>query len=83
MGDVLICTAFLSYSGPFNQEYRHIMRKIWEHDLDQRKIPYTDELNVTGMMIDEATVTEIFIKFFYFTSKCKKILSLVNCCGDV
>ncbi|XP_055341393.1 dynein axonemal heavy chain 8-like isoform X2 [Paramacrobiotus metropolitanus] len=56
VGDVLICTAFLSYAGPFNQEFRQILRRQWQKDIEVRKIPLSDDLNITTMLIDEATI---------------------------
>ena len=56
MGDVLLCTGFLSYSGPFNQEFRDMLMGKWQKDTKSRKIPFTANLNVTGMLVDAATV---------------------------
>ncbi|KAI3387946.1 hypothetical protein SNEBB_000651 [Seison nebaliae] len=57
-GDVLLCTGFLSYFGPFNQEYRHILRQSWNKDLKQRKIPLSPDLNVVGMLVESTTIGE-------------------------
>ena len=56
VGDVLVTTAFLSYAGPFNQEYRNKMMLTWYKNLDARKVPYTQELDVTTWLVDNATV---------------------------
>ena len=56
VGDVLLCTGFLSYSGPFNQEFRDMLMGKWQKDMKSRKIPFTANLNVTGMLVDAATV---------------------------
>lgn len=42
VGDVLLATGFLSYSGPFNQEFRTLMIKNWKRELIQNKIPFSD-----------------------------------------
>ncbi|XP_015771206.1 PREDICTED: LOW QUALITY PROTEIN: dynein heavy chain 5, axonemal-like [Acropora digitifera] len=58
VGDVLLCTGFLSYSGPFNQEFRDMLMSKWQKDMKTRKIPFTANLNVTAMLVDAATVGE-------------------------
>lgn len=58
VGDILMCTAFLSYSGPFNQDFRSLLNKQWTKELKTRKIPYTANLNVTGMLTDPTTIAE-------------------------
>ncbi|XP_044176214.1 LOW QUALITY PROTEIN: dynein axonemal heavy chain 5-like [Acropora millepora] len=58
VGDVLLCTGFLSYSGPFNQEFRDMLISKWQKDMKTRKIPFTANLNVTAMLVDAATVGE-------------------------
>eukprot|EP00117_Sycon_ciliatum_P048716 scpid847/ scgid34643/ Dynein heavy chain 5, axonemal; Axonemal beta dynein heavy chain 5; Ciliary dynein heavy chain 5 len=58
VGDVLLCTGFLSYSGPFNQEFRDLLLDDWKKELKTRGIPFTGSLDVTGMLVDSATVGE-------------------------
>ena len=58
VGDVLLATGFLSYSGPFNQEFRTLLMKGWEKELRKRDIPFTKELNITAMLVDNATIGE-------------------------
>lgn len=58
-GDVLVTTAFLSYAGPFNQEYRTKMMITWYKMMDTRKVPYTQELDVTTWLVDNATVSHM------------------------
>ena len=42
VGDVLLCTGFLSYCGPFNQEFRSLLNKSWKKEMMAVKIPFTD-----------------------------------------
>ncbi|KAK3576985.1 hypothetical protein CHS0354_005992 [Potamilus streckersoni] len=58
VGDVLICTGFLSYCGPFNNEFRNILLKNWKKEMSQAKIPFSDDLNIVGMLVDNATISE-------------------------
>lgn len=57
-GDVLLATAFLSYSGPFNQEFRNLLMNDWKRELKQRHIPFGNNLNLTDLLIDAPTVGE-------------------------
>ena len=58
VGDVLVCTAFLSYSGPFNQSFRTLMINDWKKDLVKRHIPSTDDLDIIGLLVDNTTIGE-------------------------
>lgn len=58
VGDVLLATGFLSYSGPFNQEYRNLLMSGWEKQLSSRNIPFSQDLNITSMLVDNATIGE-------------------------
>ena len=56
VGDVLLCTGFLSYSGPFNQEFRNKLLQTWRKEMRTRRIPYTENLNLIEALVDNATV---------------------------
>uniref|UniRef100_A0A3B3QA27 Dynein axonemal heavy chain 5 n=1 Tax=Paramormyrops kingsleyae TaxID=1676925 RepID=A0A3B3QA27_9TELE len=58
VGDVLLATAFLSYSGPFNQEFRNLLLTDWQREMRTRQIPFGNNLNLTDMLIDAPTVSE-------------------------
>ncbi|XP_078395203.1 dynein axonemal heavy chain 5 [Cetorhinus maximus] len=58
VGDVLLATAFLSYSGPFNQEFRNLLLRDWEKEMKTRKIPFASNLNLTEMLVDIPTIGE-------------------------
>ncbi|XP_072317021.1 dynein axonemal heavy chain 5 [Eucyclogobius newberryi] len=58
VGDILLATAFLSYSGPFNQEFRNLLMYDWKRELKQRHIPFGNNLNLTDLLIDAPTVSE-------------------------
>ena len=58
VGDALMLTGFLSYAGPFNQEFRSRILGNWKKELSDRKVPYSAELHVTGALVDQATISE-------------------------
>lgn len=58
VGDVLIATGFLSYCGPYNQDYRTTLLKFWMQILKDKKIPYTMTVNIISMLVDNATISE-------------------------
>mgnify|MGYP006897140166 CR=1 FL=1 len=58
VGDILFCTGFLSYQGPFNQDFRLLLAKDWQKALTERNIPFTRTLNVTEYLSDVTMVSE-------------------------
>ncbi|KAL0851104.1 hypothetical protein ABMA28_006975, partial [Loxostege sticticalis] len=56
VGDILLLTGFLSYSGPFNQEFRNHLIGCWLAELLKRKIPVSMNLNITDQLTDTATI---------------------------
>ncbi|NWX18802.1 DYH8 protein, partial [Aegotheles bennettii] len=59
VGDVLLCTGFLSYCGPFNQIFRKLLLKdLWEAEMRAHKIPFSENLNLISMLVDPPTISE-------------------------
>uniref|UniRef100_A0A8C0B3E1 Dynein axonemal heavy chain 8 n=1 Tax=Buteo japonicus TaxID=224669 RepID=A0A8C0B3E1_9AVES len=59
VGDVLLCTGFLSYCGPFNQNFRKLLIKdLWEAEMRAHKIPFSENLNLISMLVDLPTISE-------------------------
>ncbi|XP_033349446.1 dynein heavy chain 5, axonemal isoform X1 [Bombus vosnesenskii] len=58
VGDVLLATGFLSYCGPYNQQYRASLVSSWMNILATKSIPFTKNLNITNMLVDSATMSE-------------------------
>ncbi|XP_061847250.1 dynein axonemal heavy chain 8 isoform X2 [Colius striatus] len=59
VGDVLLCTGFLSYCGPFNQNFRKLLLKdLWEAEMRAHKIPFSENLNLISMLVDPPTISE-------------------------
>ena len=68
VGDVMVATAFLSYSGPFNQDFRLLLNKNWMKELKSRKIPFTANINISELLVDQTTVSSR--GFFFFLVRC-------------
>ncbi|KAL1516507.1 hypothetical protein ABEB36_000416 [Hypothenemus hampei] len=58
IGDVVLLTGFLGYTGPFNQEFRVTMQQTWLKALTRRRIPVTPSLNIIDSLTDIATIGE-------------------------
>lgn len=58
VGDIVLATAFLSYSGPFNQVFRQQLLNEWRAELKKLKIPFTDDLDVIGLLVEPTVVGE-------------------------
>lgn len=58
VGDVLLATGFLSYCGPYNQEFRANLIKTWMTILREKEIPFTLNLNITNMLVESSTISE-------------------------
>ena len=46
-GDVIICSAFLTYCGFFDQLYRNLLLTTWKHYLDKYGLKYKKELSIS------------------------------------
>ncbi len=58
IGNAIFVTAFLSYCGPFNQEFRQRMLNEWQKQIQQRLIPFSENFYIIEQLNDEATVSE-------------------------
>ena len=58
IGDTMLACAFLSYSGPFNQEFRAQLMKSWKGLLLQKSIPFTEDLDMVAMLVEPTEAAE-------------------------
>uniref|UniRef100_H0ZVE1 Dynein axonemal heavy chain 5 n=1 Tax=Taeniopygia guttata TaxID=59729 RepID=H0ZVE1_TAEGU len=58
VGGILLATAFLSYSGPFNQEFHSLLLNDWQKEMKSQKIPFHNNLNLIEMLTDAPTIRE-------------------------
>lgn len=61
IGNTVLVTAFLSYCGPFNQDFRQRMLNEWQKQIQQRTIPFSDNFDVIEQLNDEATVRNFLL----------------------
>jgi len=58
-GDCAMASAFVSYLGPFNKEFRDmLLTKVFYQDCLDRGIPVTKNLDVSKFLVDESEVGE-------------------------
>jgi dynein heavy chain len=57
IGDAVVGTAFLSYLGPFNREYRSRLISMWQTEVEQRRIPMTRKFNLLNFFADSTIIT--------------------------
>ena len=50
VGDVLLATGFLSYAGPFNQEFRNMLLRNWKREMTKKSIPFSDVRSSLAVM---------------------------------
>jgi dynein heavy chain len=56
VGDVVLATGFLSYCGPYNQEFRSGLIHSWMNNLKSHEIPFTHNLNISNMLVESGMV---------------------------
>lgn len=57
VGDVALSCAFVSYLGPFNQDFRrHLLDEVFFADATSKMIPITNQLSVTKFLVDDGMV---------------------------
>lgn len=78
VGDVLVLTGFLSYCGPFNQEFRILLQRKWFDLIQNRKIPISLSIIIVNVLTDTTTVNTI-----YRTIKIKNINLVYIWCKDL
>jgi dynein heavy chain len=58
VGDAAVASAFVSYAGPFNHEFRdYMVTHRFIADLKKRGVPVTPALSVTNFLVDRGTVS--------------------------
>lgn len=68
VGDVLLCTGFLSYTGPFNQEFRNLVLKGWKKEMIANKIPFSDaSIFYNNFFLIFCWLSLVYIIFCLFT----------------
>lgn len=57
IGDCAVASAFLSYCGPFNQDFRELLvSHRFTADLQNRGLPVSSDLNITSFLVDTGTI---------------------------
>ncbi|XP_013102946.2 dynein axonemal heavy chain 8 [Stomoxys calcitrans] len=58
VGDTILLTAFLSYTGPFNQEFRNDLQSQWLKRIVDLLIPISSNLNIIDSLTDRTQIGE-------------------------
>ncbi|CAM9274876.1 unnamed protein product [Chrysoparadoxa australica] len=56
VGDVAMACAFVGYCGPFNQEFRTLLKERLLADLLHRSVPVTHCMDLTSFLVDVGTI---------------------------
>ncbi|KAG2470484.1 DYH10 protein, partial [Polypterus senegalus] len=58
LGDCLICSAFLSYEGAFNWEFRNEMvYQVWLQDVLDREVPVSKPFRIENLLTDDVEIS--------------------------
>ena len=56
-GDCALACAFVSYAGPFNQDFRNLLSQdLFPADLAKRKVPVTENIDLTSFLVDRVVI---------------------------
>jgi len=59
VGDVAKASAFISYCGPFNADFRLILAdQYFTNDLREKQIPFSESFNISDFLVDAVTIGE-------------------------
>ncbi|KAL7749213.1 hypothetical protein RI367_005365 [Sorochytrium milnesiophthora] len=59
LGDCLLVSAFISYTGAFNWEFRdELLNKTWRTDLKERNIPMKDDFRIEQVMVTDVELSK-------------------------
>jgi len=59
VGNVAKASAFISYCGPFNADFRDILNEqYFTGDLKDKNIPFSDEFDISDFLVDQVTIGE-------------------------
>lgn len=59
VGNVAKASAFISYCGPFNAEFRTILNdQYFTNDLKEKNIPFTEDFDISAFLVDQVTTGE-------------------------
>ena len=56
VGDCAVSCAFVSYCGPFNQDFRSYLCDKFTKDCVSKEVPVTQKLDVTEFLVDIGTI---------------------------
>jgi hypothetical protein len=80
VGDVLLATGFLSYAGPFNQEFRKQLMKNWKKEMTQNHIPFSEVLQLAfASALTLCTENDAIIHKHLLLNRCFRCCFNINC----